>query len=144
MLCIPTNRPTVLGIMGDYDPDRKPDPPPPRVYAHRLPSGTGGCISQAEQHIESVPWPDLLQDFGWRGRDKFWTRPGKDHGVSATLDHNGSGLLYVFSANAGLPVDSTDKTGAAFGKWRFWVHSAGFNDHSQRDAAQRYLQEVSR
>lgn len=144
MLCVPTNKPDVLGIMGDYDPDRKPDPPPRKVYTHRPASGNGGSISQAEEHIESVPWPDLLRDFGWHGQGKFWTRPGKDHGTSATLDHNGNGMLHVFSVNAGLPVDSKDTTGASFGKWRFWLHQSGFNDATQREAAQHYLQGVTR
>jgi hypothetical protein len=52
--------------------------------------------------------------------------------------------LYVFSANAGLPVESTGKAGANFGKWRFWLHQAGYNDFTQRDAAERYLQGVTR
>ena len=130
--------------MGDFDPDRKPDPPP-KIYAHRPASGNGGTISQAEEHIENVPWSDLLQEFGWHGQGKFWTRPGKDHGISATLDHNGNGRLHVFSTAAGLPVqDSGDRNGAPFGKWRFWLHQAGFNDNSQREAAQHYLQGVTR
>jgi hypothetical protein len=144
MLNLPTNDPDVLSLMGDYDPDRKLDPPPRRVYAHRPMSGNGGRVSQAEAHIESIPWPDLLRDCGWHGQGKFWTRPGKEHGVSATLDHHGNGLLYVFSANAGLPVEASDKAGAAFGKWRFWIHQAGFNDVTQRDAAERYLNGVTR
>lgn len=141
MLYLPTNKPHVLGIMGDFDPDRKPQPPP-KAYVHRPATGNGGSVSQAEEDIESIPWPDLLLQFGWHGEGKFWTRPGKDHGISATLDHNGSGLLYVFSENAGLPVESTDKAGAAFGKWRFWLHQAGFSDSTQREAAEHYLRGV--
>ena len=144
MLNLPTNNPAVLSLMGAFDPDRKPDPPPPRVYTQRPVSGNGGSVTQAEAHIEQIPWPDLLRDFGWHGQGKYWTRPGKDHGISATLGHDGSGMLYVFSANAGLPVESTGKAGANFGKWRFWLHQAGFNDFTQRDAAERYLQGVTR
>lgn len=146
MLNLPTNNPDVLSIMGDYDPDRKPDPPP-RVYVQRPVSGNGGSVSQAEAHIEQIPWPDLLRDFGWHGQGKFWTRPGKDHGVSATLDHNGNGMLYVFSENAGLPVEEyrkADEPGAAFGKWRFWLFQSGYTAATQREAADRYLQGVIR
>lgn len=142
MLKLPTNVPDVVCIMGDFDPDRKPDPPR-KVYIHRPASGVSDSISQAEAHIENVPWPDLLREFGWRGDGKFWTRPGKDRGTSATLDHNGCGMLHVFSVAAGLPVPD-GKTGASFGKWRFWLHQAGFNDNTQREAAERYLQGVPR
>ena len=147
MLHLPTNKPHVLDIMGDFDPDRKPDPPPPRVYMQRPVSGNGGSVAQAEAHIESIPWPDLLRDFGWHGEGKFWTRPGKDFGTSATLDHNGNGMLYVFSEKAGLPVEEyrkSEESGAAFGKWRFWLFQSGYTAATQRDAAERYLQGVAR
>jgi putative DNA primase/helicase len=48
-------------------------------------------------------FPSLLRERGWQptGRDG-WTRPGKEprDGVSATLDHDGTGRLYVFSTSA--------------------------------------------
>jgi hypothetical protein len=142
MLNLPTNDTDVLGIMGDFDPDRKPDPPP-KAYRHRPASGNGGSVTQAEAHIESIPWPDLLRDFGWHGQGKFWTRPDKDFGISATLGHNGNDLLHVFSVAAGLPVpDLGDRNGASFGKWRFWLHQAGFTDSTQREAAEHYLRGV--
>lgn len=142
MLYLPTNKIHVLDIMGDFDPDRKPQPPP-KVYAHRPATGNGGSVTQAEEHIEQVAWSDLLLQFGWHGEGKFWTRPGKDHGISATLDHNGNGRLHVFSKSAGLPVpDSDDRNGAPFGKWRFWLHQAGFSDSTQREAAEHYLRGV--
>lgn len=142
MLCIPTNNPLKMAIMGDYDPDRKPEPPP-KVYVHRPVSGKGGSVSQAEEHIEREPWPALLHQFGWQGEGKFWTRPGKEDGISATLDHNGNGMLHVFSVNAGLPVQD-GKNGSSFGKWRFWLHQMGFTDGTQRDAAEQYLRGVTR
>jgi putative DNA primase/helicase len=48
-------------------------------------------------------FPALLRERGWQplGRDG-WVRPGKEprDGVSATLDHDGTGRLYVFSTSA--------------------------------------------
>jgi hypothetical protein len=84
----------------------------------------------------------LLRQCGWYGEGKFWTRSGKDHGTSATLDHNGNGLLHVFSVASGLPVPD-DRHGASFGKWRFWLHQAGYTDNTQREAAEHYLQGVA-
>jgi len=137
MLSTPTNDPAVLDLMGGYDPD------PPQVTRVRSalprPQGIagGGIITQSEQHIGQIPWPDLLEHFGWRcAGGPHWTRPGKSSGTSATLDHGGNGLLHVFTNAAGLPDNQS------FGKWRFWLHSIGFNDNQQREAAQRYLREV--
>jgi len=49
-------------------------------------------------------WHDILEPTGWRmvferGGVGCWRRPGKDRGVSATTNHNGSDLLYVFSTS---------------------------------------------
>jgi hypothetical protein len=136
MLGTPTTDPSVLDFMADYDPD--PPAPPKRALPRRPVSGGGGIVSQAERHIDSIPWEDLLQHFGWHGSGgKFWTRPGKSHGTSATLDHGGNGLFHVFSSAAGLPENQS------YGKWRFWLHNMNFNDSQQRDAATRYLREVA-
>jgi hypothetical protein len=53
---------------------------------------------------ERADWREILEPSGWRlvferGSTGYWRRPGKDRGVSATTDHNGSGLLYVFSTS---------------------------------------------
>ncbi len=52
-----------------------------------------------------IPWSAILRPFGWRcayrlGETEYWTRPGKARGVSATTNHAGCDLLYVFSTNA--------------------------------------------
>ena len=51
-------------------------------------------------------WPALLERHGWQffgttGDKGLWRRPGKmGRGLSATSNYAGSGLFYVFSANA--------------------------------------------
>lgn len=52
-------------------------------------------------------WCEILEPHGWKrlfvGRDgtEYWRRPGKPvGGSSATVNHGGFDLLYVFSANA--------------------------------------------
>jgi putative DNA primase/helicase len=50
-------------------------------------------------------WAEILEPHGWvmvgrRGEVEDWRRPGKDSGVSATVNYAASGLLYVFSTNA--------------------------------------------
>lgn len=50
-------------------------------------------------------WSELLSRHGWqfvreRGDAQYWRRPGKEHGISASLGHVAPGLFYVFSSNA--------------------------------------------
>jgi hypothetical protein len=49
-------------------------------------------------------WANVLEPSGWRlvsehGEEGFWRRPGKDEGISATTNWQGSDLLYVFSTS---------------------------------------------
>ena len=50
-------------------------------------------------------WPDILTPYGWTVDHEdyegvtYWTRPGKDEGVSATTNYMGSDLFYVFSTS---------------------------------------------
>lgn len=49
-------------------------------------------------------WEDVLQPHGWarawvHGGVASWRRPGKRDGISATTNHGGSDLLYVFSSS---------------------------------------------
>lgn len=62
-----------------------------------------------DDYNERMDWGEILEGAGWtlshrRGDVCYWTRPGKDTGVSATTGHcrnSASGdLLYVFSTNA--------------------------------------------
>jgi hypothetical protein len=52
-----------------------------------------------------VNWADILEPHGWvmagrRGEIEDWRRPGKDHGISATVNYGDAGLFYAFSTNA--------------------------------------------
>ncbi|MFQ6026237.1 MAG: bifunctional DNA primase/polymerase [Dehalococcoidia bacterium] len=49
-------------------------------------------------------WSSILEPQGWQliyQRDGvgYWRRPGKDYGISATTNWNGSGLLYAFTTS---------------------------------------------
>lgn len=54
-------------------------------------------------------FPSLLRERGWTSsrNEREWTRPGKDprDGTSATLDHDGTNRLFVFSTASGLDTD---------------------------------------
>lgn len=65
-----------------------------------------------DDYNRRAKWGDLLTRHGWRftgnggGGEEHWTRPGKVHGCSATVDYRGNGLLHVFSENA-LPFEAS-------------------------------------
>ena len=63
-------------------------------------------------------WQQLLEADGWKfayehNGTEYWTRPGKDKGVSASLNHNGNDALIVFSTNAPVPEGGYTR----FGYW---------------------------
>src|SRR5262249_15286789 len=83
------------------------EPPRPAYPVRRRPAGN----RPGDDFNRRASWDDILIPHGWArvggGRDEErWCRPGKDHGVSATTDHAGNGLLYVFSSNADPFEDS--------------------------------------
>ncbi|MEO2017251.1 MAG: hypothetical protein ABGZ53_23080, partial [Fuerstiella sp.] len=138
LLCTVPNDPSVVELMGDFDPDPKPTPNPTDAYRPKTVTTYTGDndITRAEAHIETTAtWPELLIAHGWKpaGRNgDAWTRPGKDFGISATLSPE-HGTLYVFSDVVnGLPPRKS------YGKWRFWTHANGFGDQ-QLEAAKAYF-----
>ena len=96
--------------------------------------GVPEVIQAAETKIEQEDWETILTEEGWTSNGRAtWTRPGKNTGVSATLNYKGNNMLHVFSTAAGLP------SGASYGKFRFWAYSRGFDDNNQIEAAKAYL-----
>ena len=96
----------------------------------------------AERTIETESWHCLLQGAGWKldsgnGVESTWTRPGKNNGVSATLNFGGNNLLTVFTtAVSGL--NQSKKKNETYGKWRFYCWTNGF-ENRQVEAAKEYL-----
>jgi hypothetical protein len=92
----------------------------------------------AERTIEAESWTTILQGAGWKlhsenGAESKWTRPGKNAGVSATLNFNGNNLLTVFTTSvSGLEEKQS------YGKWRFYCWSNGFETR-QVEAAKALL-----
>lgn len=96
----------------DIWPDKTP-PPPPRPAPRPL---VGGEVRPGDAYNRDMADPatcfhELLEPAGWtlnsrHGEEWLVTRPGKPtrDGHSATLNYQGSGNLYVFSTDAGLPT----------------------------------------
>jgi putative DNA primase/helicase len=81
---------------------------------------------------ERATWAEVLEPHGWTlvhtdpgTGEQFWKRPGKsDPGWSATVGHNGSANLYVFSSNA-HPFESR-KSYTKFGAYAVLNHGGDF------------------
>lgn len=92
-----------------------------------------------EEYALQTSWEEILEPQGWtvshsREETTYWRRPGKsDQGVSATTNHGGSDLLYVFSSNASPfePNQSYNK----FGAYATLNHNADFNAAAKALAA---------
>src|SRR5262249_35061361 len=84
--------------------DRWAEPQPvfaPRAVRRVQPDGQ----RPGDDFERRATWADILMPQGWvpvgcRGEVEDWCRPGKDGGVSATVNYAASGLLYAFSTNA--------------------------------------------
>ena len=77
-----------------------------------------------------MSWSALLQPHGWNllyttDGVGYWRRPGKtDGGASATVNHGGHDLLYVFSSNA-HPFDA-ERGYSKFGAFALLEHGGDF------------------
>jgi hypothetical protein len=94
-----------------------------------------------DRYNAETSWEEVLPAYGWRvhlrrGVSTSWTRPGKDEGTSATTNHRGSDLLYVFTSSTELDPDrSYDR----FGFYAVMEHGGDFRAASLALAAQQRL-----
>ncbi len=100
-----------------------------------LPPANGDPNSIGNQFAAATTWADVLEGAGWRfshadASREFWTRPGKDDGVSAVTGGD-LDVCYAFSSSTSLFQE-----GAAFGRFRAFVRLHFADDYR---AATKYL-----
>lgn len=99
------------------------DPPETPAIAVSSPGAVAGTHLW-DEFDRTAHFPSLLRERGWQsGRgEREWTRPGKDprDGHSATLDHDGTNRLFVFSTSSGL---DTDRYFTPFEFLAYWDYS---------------------
>ena len=76
---------------------------PPKAVIRGSPHLTNN--RPGDEFNRRTDWATILEPHGWRPAGerngvKHWTRPGKGFGTSATTNHAGTDLFYVFSSNA--------------------------------------------
>lgn len=74
-------------------------------------------------------WREILEPAGWTflyesGGESYWRRPGKNEGISATTNYEGTDLLKVFSTSTPF---STEKTYDRFGAFAQLHHEGDFS-----------------
>ncbi|MCR9202802.1 MAG: hypothetical protein NXI04_29505 [Planctomycetaceae bacterium] len=144
----PLNSPDILQLMGDYDPrpESKPRAVKPKWENHHLRPAGGTVVDKAQALIQQLyTWETLLPQYGWTPgrREGDWLHPAASSLCSASI-HEESGMLYVFSSNAGLPHAHGGTEKPIYSMWRFWVFMNGFDDSRQRDAAKEFLRRAGR
>lgn len=79
----------------------------------------GGGTSPGDDYEQRTTWAEILEPAGWthvftRGNTKYWRRPGKSIGFSATTGHaQDRDRLWVFTTSTELPAEEpTTKFGA--------------------------------
>ena len=97
-------------------PVRRPRPP-------RDPEGTAVGDRPGDDFETRMDWRELLEADGWRydsqrGDETFWTRPGKQTGVSAAIGYQGHQGLYVFTSSAD-PLQADE----AYSKFAYWAYT---------------------
>jgi hypothetical protein len=70
-------------------------------------------------------WANILKPYGWRlvcelDGEGYWRRPGKDEGISATTNFQGSDLLYVFSTST---IFESERGYSKFGAFALLEHN---------------------
>jgi len=96
------------------------DQMPQAEPVHHVPSPRppGDGLSPGDDYAAKTTWAQILEPEGWKhvyraGETDYWRRPGKDVGLSASTNHKGSDVLWVWSSSTTFdPETSYTKLGA--------------------------------
>jgi hypothetical protein len=91
--------------------------------------------SPGDDYAARIDWADILEPHGWtlshrQGEIRYWTRPGKRHGISATTNALGTDRLHVFSTST---VFDANESYSKFGAYAVLEH------HGDHGAAAKSL-----
>lgn len=114
----------------------------PRTGDDRQEAGQAAAIGEraGDDFNARATWRDVLDSHGWkhlftRGKTDYWRRPGKDRGISASTNFDGSGLLYVFSTSTAFDAE---RGYSRFGAYAILNHDGDFKAAAKALAAKGY------
>lgn len=105
------------------------------------PTNTYSTERPGDRFNAQATWEEILEPHGWKKDSKnYWVRPGKDvkDGISATTDHDGIPMFYVFSTSA-HPFEA-NKGYTKFTVYTLLNHKGNFSE-SAKDVFKKYPQE---
>lgn len=116
----PTRRGEYTGLLGGLE----------RAHKQRQ-HAADGELTPGDDFENKTSWAEILQPAGWtisheRGGTTYWTRPGKNAGISATTGHSDDkDRLYVFSSSTEFP------TNEPISKFSAYAHLNHQGNHSE-------------
>lgn len=113
---------------------------PSEVPAERRAPDPANADKPGSDYNRRATWEQVLEPHGWTRVSRrlgvaSWRRPGKDHGISATTNHAGSDLLYVFSTSTGFDAE---RGYSKFSAYAFLDHNGDFKEASKELALLGY------
>ncbi len=113
----------------DERPQRRLPQHPSMSQFIKLSSAARGGSRPGDEFEVIMNWDEILEPHGWhfqeqRGDVEYWCRPGKDEGISASINYADCGLLYVFSSNAAPLEDG--QAYSKFSAYTFLNHDGDF------------------
>lgn len=91
--------------------DEKPAQPEPARRTDTR-QGSGDRLKPGDDYEARTDWADILEPHGWtlvytQGRTRYWRRPGKTIGISATTGHaEDRDRLYVFTSSTEFQTET--------------------------------------
>ncbi len=121
--------------------DQAPRPAPEQPYVGEQHVGAADGSRPGDDFNARATWAEVLEPHGWtkvydRGDTGYWRRPGKEGpGISATTDHRGSGLLYVFTSST---IFEPERSYDRFGSYAALSHGGDFAQAARTLSAEGY------
>jgi len=92
--------------------DEQPERPTTAPHAPAAQQGSGDRLKPGDDYENRTDWADILTPHGWtlvyaQGRTRYWRRPGKTIGISATTGHaEDRDRLYVFTSSTAFDTET--------------------------------------
>lgn len=134
-------RQALHAVLRALDRTPQPDPAPPFTQPG---SGNGdqddGSTPPGADYNNHTDWADILTPRGWahvatRGRVRYWRRPGKTIGVSATSGRGDTDNLFVFSTSTDFEPETPY---SKFGAYTVFEHGGDYKKAARALAEQGY------
>lgn len=102
--------------------------------------GGGAATKPGDDFNARVSWQELLEREGWtfvyaQGDKQSYRRPGKQKGISATVNYKSNDLLWVFTSSTPL---EQEKSYSKFGVYATLHHGGNYQNAARALAAQGY------